>query len=224
MIKCCIFDLDGTLLFTLNTIRFYLNKTLEKYGLSPLTYEECRNFVGKGARNLLTRAADSRGGIDPLTFESALSEYLADYDKNPYHLTEKYEGIDIMIDELSKMGIKLAVLSNKPNFATCQSVNKFFDGKFSLCFGGRDNIALKPDPVSCFEILSTLSVSAAECAYIGDSEVDVNTGKNMSAALNISALWGFRSREELSSAGAYLFAKNPLEVVDIIKEFNNKNP
>ena len=87
MIKCCIFDLDGTLLSTLETIRFYVNRTLEKYGFSPISTEECRCFVGSGARVLMTRAFDSRGGISTELFEEAIANYLADYDESPYHLT-----------------------------------------------------------------------------------------------------------------------------------------
>ncbi len=202
MIKCCIFDLDGTLLSTLETIRYYVNRTLTKYGYTPITEDECRSFVGAGARVLMTKAFNSRGDLPKEDFERALSEYMADYDSDPYYLTEKYEGIDELINELKSRGIKLAVLSNKPDFATKSAVRHFFDDSFSVVYGGREGIALKPSPEGCLEILSELSSLPSECAYIGDSDVDVITGKNMKAALNVSVSWGFRTKEELEAAGA----------------------
>ena len=218
MIKCCIFDLDGTLLATLETIRFYVNRTLEKYGYSPISTEECRRFVGSGARVLMTRAFDSRGGISTELFEEALAHYLADYDASPYHLTEKYEGIDELIAWLRDKGIKLAVLSNKQDISTRAAVKRFFGDAFDIVHGGREGVPLKPNPEGCFQILSDLGFSPSECAYIGDSDVDAVTGKNMGAHLNISALWGFRTKEELISAGAESFAASPIEVIEIIKK------
>ena len=185
MIKCCIFDLDGTLLNTLETIKYYVNITLEKYGYSPISTEECRSFVGSGARVLMTRAFAARGGISPELFEAAFAEYLADYDASPYHLTEKYEGIDRLISALSARGIKLAVLSNKQDISTCKAVGHFFADAFDTVHGGREGVPLKPDPDGCYEIFAELGCSPDECVYIGDSDVDVLTGKNMRAALNI---------------------------------------
>lgn len=216
MIKCCIFDLDGTLLYTLETIRFYLNKTLEKYSVSQITKEECQRFVGSGVRSLIHSALDSRGISSPEIFGRVLSDYSRDYDKEPYHLTEKYPGIDELLAELKNSGIKLAVLSNKPDFATKKTIERFFPDTFDLVFGGRDNVALKPSPDGCFEILSELAFSANECAYIGDSDVDVITGKNMNAALNISVSWGYRTREELISAGATTIVSSAEEISKLV--------
>lgn len=217
MIKCCVFDLDGTLLNTLETIRYYVNITLEKYGYSPISTEECRGFVGSGARVLMTRAFASRGGISPDRFEPAFTEYLAAYDSSPYHLTEKYEGIDRLISELSARGIKLAVLSNKQDISTCKAVAYFFGDAFDSVHGGREGVPLKPNPDGCYEILSELGCFPEECAYIGDSDVDVITGKNMKAALNISVLWGFRTKEELLSAGAEHFAATSDDIIKMIE-------
>ncbi|MBR3806237.1 MAG: HAD family hydrolase [Clostridia bacterium] len=220
MIKCCIFDLDGTILNTLETIRYYLNRTMTKYGRAPITEEECRLFVGAGARVLLTKAFNSRGGIDEKEFEVALSEYMADYDCDPYHLTEKYKGIDELIDELKKRKIKLAVLSNKPDFATRSAVGHFFGDSFNVVHGGRDGIPLKPSPEGCLEILSELSVLPSECVYIGDSDVDVMTGKNMNAALTVSVRWGFRTKEELNLSGAEHMVSSVDEICTLIDNFN----
>ena len=216
MIKCCIFDLDGTLLYTLETIRFYLNKALEMNSVSPITKEECQSFVGSGVRVLIRSALDSRGINSPEIFERVLSDYSRAYDNEPYHLTQKYRGIDYLLSELKKCGIKLAVLSNKPDFATKRTIERFFPDTFDVVFGGRDNVALKPSPDGCLEILSELGFSANECAYIGDSDVDVITGKNMNAALNISVSWGYRTREELISAGATTIVSSAEEISKLV--------
>ena len=215
MIKCCVFDLDGTLLNTLETIRYYVNRTLEKYGKAPISEDECRCFVGSGARALIKRAFDSRGGVPDELFEKALIEYIADYDADPYYLTEKYSGIDKLVEGLKERGIALAVLSNKPDFATKSAVNYFFGGAFDIVFGGREGIALKPGTDGCFEILARLGTSPEECAYIGDSDVDVMTAKNMNAGLKIAVSWGFRTKEELKDAGAELIIDAPEKIISL---------
>ncbi len=216
MIKCCIFDLDGTLLNTLGTIRYYMNQTLTGQGIAPVTEEECRSFVGSGARQLMHRACLSRGVEDASLEELMLTEYMAAYDNGPYHLTEKYGGIDELIGTLKARGIKLAVLSNKPDFATRMAVAHFFCNSFDAVHGGRDNIPLKPAADGCAEILSELGLSPNEAVYIGDSDVDFFTGENMGAAVNISVLWGFRTQEQLLKAGAHTFAYKVPDIINII--------
>ena len=220
MIKCCIFDLDGTILNTLETIRYYVNRTMIRYGRAPITEDECRSFVGSGARVLLTKSFNAAGGIDEREFDAALSEYMSDYDSDPYYLTEKYKGIDELISELKSRGIKLAVLSNKPDFATRCAVKHFFGDSFSVVHGGRDGIPLKPSPDACLEILSELSVLPSECAYIGDSDVDVITGKNMKSSLTISVSWGFRTKEELATVGADHIVSSVDEIFSLIDSQN----
>jgi phosphoglycolate phosphatase len=165
----------------------------------------------------MTRAFDSRGGISTELFEEALASYLADYDASPYHLTEKYDGIDELVVWLRDNGIKLAVLSNKQDISTRAAVKRFFGDAFDIVHGGREGIPLKPNPDGCYEILSKLGFSPDECAYIGDSDVDAVTGKNMGARLNVSALWGFRTKEELVAAGAVCFASSPRDIIKMIE-------
>ncbi len=216
MIKCCIFDLDGTLLNTLYTIKYYVNKTLSDNGVEQICDDECRRFVGSGARVLVRRICESRGIAERALEEKMLSEYMAAYDSDPYFLTEKYEGTDELISALKAEKIKLSVLSNKPDLATRAAIEHFFGDAFHIVHGGRDNIPLKPDPTSAKEILSELGCSPLEAAYIGDSDVDVKTGKDLGASLNISVLWGFRSREELISAGADILCESAEDVKNII--------
>ena len=202
MIKACIFDLDGTLLDTLETIRYYLNTTFKKYSLPEIDRETCRTIVGKGARNLLSCCFNIFGINDPEFFERVFADYNAAYDANPHHLTAPYAGIVDLLSELSARGVKLAVLSNKPEISTVAVAHHFFGDVFDIVSGGRAGVALKPDPESADAVLSTLGVDISECAYIGDSEVDVQTAKALKPGLPIAVTWGFRTREQLASEGA----------------------
>ena len=202
MIKAFIFDLDGTLLNTIVTITHYVNLTLAYVGLSPISEEECKMFVGNGARKLITRALASRGVTDAETVERALLYYNSKYDADSLYLTSPYNGIPEMLGALSERGIRLAVLSNKPDSATKPIIAGFFPGLFDIVEGGRDGVPLKPDPHALKDIMEKLSVSESEVVYVGDTGVDMQTGKNAGVARTVGVSWGFRSRDELTSCGA----------------------
>ncbi len=216
MIKCCIFDLDGTLLNTLSTITYYMQKTLSEYGLRGTDENEIRAIVGNGARNLVSKALARRGIVDPEFTESFYKKYSDAYDAAPYYLTEPYEGIPELLASLSGKGIKLGVLSNKPDFATCAIIEKFFGKTFDVVHGGRDGVPLKPAPDAVYDMLSELSASVSECAYIGDSEVDVKTGIASKIEKTIAVSWGFRTEDQLVSAGAVKLARNLSELEEFI--------
>lgn len=202
MIKTCIFDLDGTLLNTITTITYYVNLTLKDFDLPPITEEECKVFIGDGARALIERTLKSKGVSDRAFTNEALARYSEKYNSDPYYLTEIYEGVPELIERLKNDGVKLAVLSNKPHETTFQVIDRFFPNVFECVRGGSSNIPLKPEPDGALEILRELSSQAAECAFIGDTAVDILTAKNMGAALGVGVLWGFRGKEELILAGA----------------------
>ena len=216
-IKCAVFDLDGTLLNTLKTINYYLNTTLERHSLSPIPEGKCREFVGDGAVKLISRTLDYLGVKDEGIFKSVFDDYNRAYDADPYYLTEHYEGVKELLLAMKKEGIVLAVLSNKPDFATRAAVNHFFPNTFDAAFGAREGIALKPDPRALLSMLESLSVTPEQVAYIGDSEPDVLTGQNSGVALPISVTWGFRTKSQLLSVGASIFAHSPDEILSIIK-------
>ena len=218
MIKCCIFDLDGTLYFTLDSIRYFLNKTLVNYGIEPITSEECRIFVGNGARNLLERCLDSRSVTDRSNFEVMYKEYTEDYDANATYLTVPYDGIVELLDGLKELGVKLAVLSNKPDPTTKRAVAELSPGTFDVVYGARTGVALKPDPEAVTGILAELGVSASETVFIGDTGTDITTGKNFGARATVGVAWGYRSKEELARAGADFVADTPREILDFIKD------
>ena len=216
MIKCCIFDLDGTILDTITTITHFVNATVERYGVRPITEEECKYFAGNGARLLITRTLESRGIFDKELLERILKEYNAAYDADPLYLTSPFEKIKDMLASLKEIGVKLAVLSNKPDETTKAIIPCFFGDSFDLVYGGREGIPLKPAPDAFFEICEELSVSRDEVIYLGDTGVDMLTGKGAGAALTVGVSWGFRTKDELTESGADVIVDSPLEVLSLL--------
>lgn len=215
-IKVCIFDLDGTLLDTLTGIMHYINSVFDEEGIGRITLDETREFVGNGMRNLVTRACASRGVTDTERVERIITKYKTAYDSDPYKLVTAYDGVHELIDALAERGIRLAVLSNKPDFATGMMVEHFFGKSFDVVRGNVDGVALKPSPDGALMILSELGFSPDECAFIGDGETDVETAVKLGAARSISVLWGFRTREQLEAYGAKNFVTSPLEILEYI--------
>ena len=211
MIKCCVFDLDGTLLYTIPSITYYINASFDKEGLPHITEEDCRRFIGNGASKLVERALVSVGAYSEEMHKRVLSDYNAAYDRDPYYLTEPYSGIRGLVDALAARGIVLAVLSNKPDSTARLVTEHFFGDSFASVRGGRSGVPLKPMPHSLLELLHELSVLPSETAFIGNSDVDILTGKNACTALTVGAAWGFRDREELVRAGADAVADTPKE-------------
>ena len=213
MIKCCIFDLDGTILDTITTITHYVNVILKKHGIEPVTVDECKYFAGNGAYKLIERSLNSKGIYDEERIKQLLSEYVPAYDEAPLYLTDAFDGISDMLAQLKARGMKLAVLSNKPDTSVKSIVEHFFPGVFDEAAGGMDGVPLKPDPTAAVGILERLGISESETAWVGDTSTDIETGKNLKAALSIGVLWGFRKREELVAAGADLIVTHPSEIV-----------
>lgn len=216
MIKCCIFDLDGTVLDTINTITHYVNVTLERHGIEKITADECKYFAGNGARLLIERALKSKGITDEETITALLDEYNAAYNANTLYLTKPFEGINELLLGLKAHGIKTAVISNKPNPTVQPIVDSFFKGVFDVAFGGLDGVPLKPDPVVPRMVLEKLGISESETAWIGDTSVDVETGKNLGVSLNIGVLWGFRKIDELIGAGADIVVERAEDILSAV--------
>ena len=215
-IKCAVFDLDGTLLNTIKTITHYLNFALSRSNLPTVSEQECKSFVGDGVRMLLLRAIEARGEYSEDLYKKMYEDYNTAYNAEPHYLTEVYEGVREMLHSLREGGIKLAVLSNKPHFATCATVNRFFDNSFDLILGGRDGVPLKPDPTVLLEVIRSLGFEPSECAYIGDSDVDMLTARNAGASLAIGVSWGYRSRELLVESGADCIADTAPDISRLI--------
>ena len=216
MIKYVLFDLDGTLLATLDTITYHLNSALSAHGLQTITAHDTRNFIGNGARKLVSRAVNMSGVDNENVISDVLTMYNGAYHSDPIPSTQPYEGIINLVDILHKKGIKLAVLTNKPDDTAKKLVEHFFEGKFDIVSGGRAGIVLKPDPKEALCVLAGLGGALKECAFIGDTSVDILTGKNMGAALSIGVSWGFRSREEIYDSGADYVTDTADELLKIL--------
>ena len=213
MIKACVFDMDGTVLDTITTITYYVNITLDKFGIRRISEDECKIFVGNGAKKLIERTLASRG-IDESLVPEVLDSYNAAYDEDPNYLTAPFAGIPDLLSALKARGIKVGIVSNKPDFLTRPLSDRFFGSLVDLAVGGKDGVPLKPAPDAVFDILSKFSVSADECLYVGDTGVDMQTGNNLGARLTVGVLWGFRKREELVENGADVIVSAPSEILD----------
>ncbi len=213
MIKACIFDMDGTVLDTITTITHYVNLTLKKFGIREISEDECKIFVGNGAKILIERTLKSRGvSLDMLT--EILDSYNAAYDEDPNYLTAPFDGICELLSELKSRNIKVGIVSNKPDFLTRPLAERFFGSLVDLTVGGKEGVALKPAPDAVLSMLKELGASSDECVYVGDTGVDMKTGKNVGARLTVGVLWGFRTKEELVDNGADVIAEKPKEILD----------
>ncbi len=217
MTKLCIFDLDGTLTDTIESLTYSVDKTLKEMGLSEITREQCQSFVGNGARYLMDKSIRAAGDEDGERLDEAMEVYGRIFDENcTYHVTP-YDGIVDILSELHKREIRLAVLSNKPHRQTVKVAETIF-GKdtFDVVQGQQEGIKRKPAPDGIYAVLDQLSVSKEECLYVGDSEVDIATGKN-AGVKTVSVAWGFRTEEELKESGASLLIHEPGELIDCLK-------
>ena len=214
--KACIFDLDGTLTNTLESMTYSVNLTLEEMGLSKITKDQCRLFVGNGARVLMGKSLKAAGDTDASRIEEGMEIYGRIFDRNcTYHVTP-YEGIPEMLKALKDKGIHLAVLSNKPDRQTVKVVKAIFgEEMFDYAQGQKEGIRRKPEPDGVWYLMEQMHVSKEECLYIGDSEVDAATGRN-AGLKTIGVLWGFRDRKTLETAGADDLIDRPDELLQFV--------
>lgn len=213
MIKYCIFDLDGTLLDTLDTITHYVNKTLRAEGIPEVTRDDCRRFVGDGARHLIERSMRAGGVEDSGRVKPVLEKYKRTYDEDPNHLTRVYPGISEALLRLRECGVRLAVLSNKPASSVRLVVNHFFGDIFDEVLGARYGVPLKPNPHSLLELMERMGAAADNTAFIGDTDVDILTAKNAGVALALGVAWGFRDSAVLQTAGADVVVESSEEML-----------
>ena len=214
--KACIFDLDGTLTNTLESMTYSVNLTLEEMGLSKITKDQCRLFVGNGARVLMEKSLKAAGDTDASRIEEGMEIYGRIFDRNcTYHVTP-YEGIPEMLKALKDKGIQLAVLSNKPDRQTVKVVKAIFGEElFDYAQGQKEGIRRKPEPDGVWYLMEQMHVSKEECLYIGDSEVDAATGRN-AGLKTIGVLWGFRDRKTLETAGVDDLIDRPDELLPFV--------
>ena len=205
-----IFDLDGTLLNTLEDLADSTNYIMRKFGYPERTLAEVRNFVGNGIRKLLERSAPKDAASEEI--DRMFEQFKDYYGMHCADKTKPYAGIVELLDTLQKQGIKLAVVSNKADYAVKALCEQYFSGVFDEAVGERAGIARKPAPDTVNEVLKNLQIDKSQAVYIGDSEVDVKTAQN--AELDCLAVdWGFRDKEVLKEAGADIIVSTPTELL-----------
>jgi phosphoglycolate phosphatase len=208
--EAVIFDLDGTLLDTLEDLCDSTNYALAKFGYPKRSLEEVRSFVGNGIGKLIERALPPYA--NRAEYDDVLAEFKAHYASNCNNKTKAYNGIYDMLDTLKNSGVKMAVVSNKVNSAVMELCDKYFPGYFEIAIGEKDGIRRKPAPDSVFAAINALGIKKENTVYIGDSEVDVETAKN--AHIDIIAVsWGFRDRNALEAMGNFTIADTAEELV-----------
>ena len=210
--KTYVFDLDGTLLNTINDLAASVNFALKEYGMSQHTVDEVRNFVGNGVKKLMERAVPD--GLDNPLFEDAYATFKKHYLEHGLDTTKPYPGIVDLLRELKKRGKNIAVVSNKFYEATQALVRHFFGESIKVAIGERPDIRKKPAPDTVLEALRQLNMPKETAVYIGDSDVDIDTARNCGMPC-ISVLWGFRDRQFLIEHGATTLVDNPVEITEI---------
>lgn len=201
-IRLVVFDLDGTILNTLDDISAAINYTLRCYDMRPCTAEDTRRYVGSGFANALRMAISEKceRPFDEEEFAPMLALLRRYYENNATHHTVRYAGMECLLEDLVSHGIEVGVLTNKDEKVAKPLVSAFYpDVKFSFVEGKRENRALKPDRALTLSLLDSLNMRPDEALFVGDSEVDYRTAEN-AGSLSLIVNYGFRTREELEKS------------------------
>ena len=211
--KAVIFDLDGTLLDTIDDIADSVNTILTKYGFDTFTTHEYKLMVGEGIEFLVKRAVDKNLERIP---EKYIDEVRTEYHKRWNNKTKPYDGIPDLLNGLSEKNIKLAVLSNKPEEFTIKSIHHFFPNiNFEFIMGANLKLPLKPDPTSALKLTNDLALNPSEIIFVGDTKVDMETAVNAEMK-PVGVSWGFRSKDELLESGAEIVIDDPRELLKLL--------
>lgn len=210
-----IFDLDGTTLATLDDLAISVNTALRKNNLPQRSFEEIRQFVGNGIRNLIERSVPDN--TDKSVTDRVHKDFTEYYKEHCTDNTRPYDGIPEMLEKLKKRGIKLAVLSNKADYAVQELCEKYFKGCFDAVAGEILGIPKKPAPDGVYAILKKMGAELKSTVYVGDSEVDIITAKNSDMDC-VAVDWGFRDRQVLVDSGAKVIVSDPEELYKAITD------
>ena len=208
-----VFDLDGTLLNTLDDLASSVNFALRENGMQERTVDEVRRFIGNGIRILMKRSVPE--GTDEERYERAFSAFERHYKENSRTLTAPYEGIIEMLCDLKNMGYKLAIVSNKIDFAVKDLREEFFSDIIEVAIGDSEDTRNKPEPDMVYKALELLDEKCENAVYVGDTDVDMETARN-SGMDCISVSWGFRTRDELEGYNAMMIADKPEDIKKFI--------
>lgn len=211
--KVAVFDMDGTILNTLDDMTVACNHTLSAMGMPLRTMDEIRMFVGNGIPKLVERIAPA--GTDEATMKKMLEIFMEFYSAHSMDKTGPYAGVPELLKKLKDNGIKLACVSNKADAAMRKLCDEFFNGLFDDAEGERAGVNKKPAPDMVWAALEKIGAEKKDAVYIGDSNVDYETAVNSEIDC-ISVSWGFRSREFLEDLGSKCIVDTPEEVFDVI--------
>lgn len=208
-----LFDLDGTLLYTLDDVTDSMNYMLGKHEFPQRSRDEIKSFVGEGAGQLIERAIP--GGKSNPEYEKCLADYFAHYFSNMQNKTHPFVGIPETVRKLHEGGCKLAVVSNKIDSATKELTQNFFGDYIKVAIGQTRDTAAKPAPDNLFRALGELGAGPGEAVYVGDMEIDIETARN-SGTVCVAVTWGYRDRKILEENGAEYIIDKPQDLLDIV--------
>ena len=212
--RAAIFDLDGTLVNSLDDLADSANAMLSSYGVPTHPVDPYRYFVGNGSRKLIERCLPKEQGSDPAFVDEALARYKEIYAQHTQDKTRPYDGIQDMLDELQRRHIPLGICTNKHQSAAEDIVNAMFPaGTFQSIMGDQPSLPRKPDPKKVLMIAEKFGVGPSAVAYFGDTSVDMDTAKN-AGFFPVGVLWGFRPKEELVEHGAKVLLEKPMELFE----------
>lgn len=218
--KALIFDLDGTLLDTIEDIADSLNAVFSFYHYPVFSVEDYKYFAGRGIDELIY-SSFQKGHIDRKEFEKVKAGYIKEYAKRRNAKTKIFPGIIQLLHDLKKLDISSNILSNKPHFQTEDVVADYFsDFEFDYVYGKKPQFDIKPNPESALDIVSQLQITPSDVLYVGDTNTDIQTAKN-AGFHSVGVLWGFRKREELVESGANYIVNDPKQILSIVKGDGN---
>lgn len=213
MKKAVIFDLDGTLADSLESMQYCSNYAIGTCGFPEIPLEKFKIFVGDGAETLIRRCLAYSGDVEGEYFEKAFLQYQMFFKEHCMYRVKPYDGICSMLEELKKNGIKIAVFSNKPHERTVDVVESLFGkGYFDEILGQSNKRPKKPHPDGVFYLAEKMQVSMEDVVYVGDTNTDMMTGKSANA-WTVGVLWGFRDREELEKFRADVIIDKPSDIL-----------
>jgi len=214
--EAVLFDLDGTLIDTLNDIGDAVNRVLSKKKYPTHAISTYRKFVGDGSRILIERALPKKYRKDKI-IDACLKEYIEDYTRNYNVKSKLYFAIPNLLDTLMAKGLKLGILSNKPDAITKKCVKTFLSKwDFDVIFGQRHSVPRKPDPQGALEVAKKMSIPPSHFLYLGDTPIDMKTAVS-AGMFPVGVLWGFRFRKELEQNGAGAVIDEPLDVLNLLQ-------
>jgi phosphoglycolate phosphatase len=216
MIKAVLFDLDGTIADTVESIAMASNRALEACGLEPRDIEEYNFYAGNGADTLVRRALNAAGDKEGINFDKVFKEYKGFFEKYCTYKVKAYNGMKETLDIIKKKGIRIAVVTNKPHDRAVTVVETLYGkGYFDFIIGQTSKMEKKPDPAMAIYAADFLGISKEACMYVGDTDVDMITG-NAAGMYTIGVLWGFRDKEELIENHANALVFKPEALLELL--------